>query len=85
MKEFFAADYTGTPFQLFGLPHLLALGVIVLINLSFFYFRPYFTEALRYRIRYGLALVLLLNEFAYHLWKLTTGHWTIQTMLPLHL
>jgi hypothetical integral membrane protein (TIGR02206 family) len=87
MKELFAGeDYIGGSFHLFGQSHLIALGVIVLINLALIYFRTHFTQShRRRRFRYGLAIVLLANETAYHLWRLATGQWTIQIMLPLHL
>jgi hypothetical integral membrane protein (TIGR02206 family) len=32
-----------------------------------------------------LALILLVNEIAWHYWNHVVGRWTIQTMLPLHL
>ena len=86
MRELFAGeDYRGEPFHLFGQAHLSALGVIVLINLVLIYFRGDLTESFRRRLRYGLAIVLLVNETAYHLWRWQTGQWTIQIMLPLHL
>lgn len=86
MSDLFAGrDYTGDPFHLFGLPHLSALGIILLINLALFYFRSHLNQRIRRGFRYGLATVLLVNETAYHLWNWTTGQWTIQKMLPLHL
>ena len=86
MSDLFAGEnYTGDPFHLFGLPHLTALGIILLINLALFYLRFYPNQRIRRGFRYGLATVLLVNETAYHLWNWTTGQWTIQKMLPLHL
>ena len=32
-----------------------------------------------------MALILIVNEFGWHLWNLVNGTWTVQTMLPLHL
>jgi len=85
MDQFFVKDYTGAPFQLFGLPHLAALGVVLLINLYMPAFRRNPSHQLRKAFRFGLAAVLLLNEFAWHYWHWSTGQWTVQTMLPLHL
>ncbi len=86
MRELFTGQqYSGAPFQLFGHAHLIALGVIVLINLGLGLLRVRFTERLRLRFRYGLAALLIVNEFSYHLWKLANHEWTIRTMLPFHL
>jgi hypothetical protein len=35
MGQYFAKEYTGEPFQLFGIGQLIALGILILINLSF--------------------------------------------------
>lgn len=32
-----------------------------------------------------MAIILIVNEFGWHLWNLVNGTWTEQTMLPLHL
>ena len=84
MIEFFAANYQGPPFELFGKTHFAALGALVLLNLFLIGFRnaPDRTKA---AIRWTLALVLLVNEIAWHIWNFSIGRWTIQTMLPLHL
>ncbi len=85
MGQFFAKDYTGAPFELFGPAHLVALGIVVLIILALPYFRDHSTPRDRTTFHYTLAAILLVNESLWHLWNYTTGQWTIQTMLPLHL
>lgn len=85
MTEFFAKNYTGEPFQLFGTAHLVALGVVLLINLLVIMNRKTPSTRLRLSIRYTLAAILVLNETAWHLWNYFTGQWTLQTMLPFHL
>lgn len=85
MDEFFALDYHGAPFELFGPAHVAALGVVLAINLLIIANRQRFSLPMRQRFRASLAVVLLANEAVWHLWNLTTGQWTIQTMLPLHL
>ncbi|MBI5829406.1 MAG: TIGR02206 family membrane protein [Chloroflexi bacterium] len=85
MGQFFAKDYTGAAFQIFGLEHLMALGLIAIVNIGFAYRRGNSTPQSSRAFRYGLAAVLLVNELGWHLWHLFTGQWTIQTMLPLHL
>jgi len=85
MTEFFAKNYTGEPFQLFGTAHLVALGVVLLINVLVILIRKNPSTQLRLTIRYTLAAILVLNETAWHLWNYFTGQWTLQTMLPFHL
>ena len=85
MDEFFALDYHGAAFELFGSAHLIALGVVLAINLLVIANRLRFTLQMRKHFRVGLAAVLLVNETAWHAWNLFTGQWTVQTMLPFHL
>lgn len=85
MEEFFAFDYHGAPFQLFGTSHLIALSVVLVINLLIIANRKQFTPQLQKNFRIALAVILLVDEAAWHAWNYFTGQWTIQTMLPLHL
>jgi hypothetical integral membrane protein (TIGR02206 family) len=84
MTEFFAANFQGPPFELFGRTHLAALGALVLLNLFLIRFRNA-SEGTKAAVRWMLALILWINEFAWHFWNYRVGRWTIQTMLPLHL
>lgn len=83
--ELFAWDYHGDPFVLFGTAHLVALGLILLFNLSFLLIRSEKRAAWRKPLRVSMAVVLIVNELGWHLWNLVNGQWTVQTMLPLHL
>ena len=85
MGNFFVKDWNGAPFELFGTAHLIGLAFIALVNVYLVYFRDHSSAVARRNFRYGLAVVLLLNEIAWHLWNWATGQWTLQTMLPLHL
>ncbi len=51
MEKYFTLVYEGTPFELFGRAHLIALAVITLCCLSFFYFRNRWGERERSTIR----------------------------------
>lgn len=83
--ELFAWDYHGDPFVLFGTAHLIALGLILLFNLSFLLIRSEKRAAWRKPLRVSMAVVLIVNELGWHLWNLVNGQWTVETMLPLHL
>lgn len=84
MSDFFAADYPGPAFELFGITHFAALGALVLLNLVLLCFKNA-GDGSKSAIRWLLALILLVNEIAWHYWNFTVGKWNIQTMLPLHL
>jgi TMEM164 family len=85
MGEYFARDYHGETFQLFGPPHLVALSIVLLIVLLVIYFRKEFSPRTRLITRFSLATILVLNELGWHAWNYFTGQWTIQTMLPPHM
>jgi len=84
MSQYFAYDYTGAPFVLFGIWHLVALLVIVLINFAMLGFRGT-SEKTRTIVRWTMAIVLWLDEASWHIWNLYWGHWSFKTMLPLHI
>jgi len=82
MDQFFAGNYSGPAFKLFGATHITALALIVLLNLFLLRYRN--TSGItKGAIRWILALTLWGNEIAWHYWNYTVGKWTIQTMLPL--
>jgi hypothetical integral membrane protein (TIGR02206 family) len=85
MEQFFAWDYAGDPFQLFGQPHIIAISVIALVNVLIVCFGRRLSSRWSSVLRYTIAFLLLLAETMWHGWHLATGHWSIQTMLPLHL
>jgi hypothetical integral membrane protein (TIGR02206 family) len=85
MDQFFARNYTGAPFELFGTAHLVALACVLLANLSLIWVQRSHSQSLRTVIRFTLAGILLVVETSWHLWNYFTGQWTLQTMLPLHL
>lgn len=85
LAQYFARDYQGEPFILFGPPHLIALMIVATVNLLVAVYGKRLSETARIRVRYSMAFVLVANEIAWHLWNYFIGRWTIQTMLPLHL
>ncbi|HEY3475662.1 MAG TPA: TIGR02206 family membrane protein [Anaerolineales bacterium] len=84
MIELFAADYQGPAFILFGTMHLAALAALVLLNLFLIRSR-HAPDGTKVRLRWTLAVIMLVNEIAWHYWNVRVGRWTMQTMLPLHL
>ena len=85
MGQYFAKDYTGEPFHLFGIGHLIAIFVIVAVNLSFIWLRKSENLKLKDRVRYLIIAMLVISEGSWHIWNIAIGEWTIQTHLPFHL
>lgn len=85
MGPYFAWDYTGEPFHLFGLPHLVTLALVALGTIGLIVFRRRFSPRARRNWRYGMAALLVANEVAGHLWYWAVGVWSITFMLPLHM
>lgn len=84
MTDFFTADWQGPAFEFLGIGHLGALGALVLLNLMLIGFRKS-GDGTKTFLRIVLALILFLNEVAWHYWNYSNGLWTVQTMLPLHM
>jgi hypothetical integral membrane protein (TIGR02206 family) len=83
MSQYFLYDYPGNPFILFGIWHLTALLVIVLLNLAMLGLRGR-SEKTRTRVRWAMAIILWVNEASWHVWNIYWGHWTLD-QLPLHI
>lgn len=83
MSQYFLYDYTGAPFVLFGAGHLLSLLVILALNFGLLALRGS-SERTRRTIRISMAILLWMDEAAWHVWNLYWGHWTVQ-QLPLHI
>jgi hypothetical integral membrane protein (TIGR02206 family) len=85
MNEFFALNWSGMSFELFGRHHLIALGLILVANVTLIIWGRRLSERWRLGLRYGLAAILIVDEIGWHYWNWVTGQWSIQTTLPLHL
>ena len=85
MTDFFARDYTGGAFTLFGAAHLAGLALIVAICLIITLLRQRFDPRAQRAMRWGLLALIYLCEGSWQVWMLATDQWTIQGMLPLWL
>jgi hypothetical integral membrane protein (TIGR02206 family) len=84
-KRFFAADYDGPAFKLFGAPHTVALGVLLMLNLTLILVGQRFPVAWRQTFRIGFAILLVSQELSMHGWRLSASIWDVRENLPLHL
>ncbi len=85
LSQFFAKDFAGPAFELFGPHHLVAIGIILGINVGLVGWGRRIPERWRGPVRYAMAALLLIDEAVLHWWRWRTGTWTVQEMLPLHL
>jgi hypothetical integral membrane protein (TIGR02206 family) len=85
VEGIFGSDWKGAAFELFGTYHLIALGLIVLVNIVLVVVGRRTSEQGRKYIRWGLAAILLIDEALWHVWNVTAGLWSLQTTLPFHL
>ena len=83
MGNYFAGNYHGAPFVLFGPAHLAALLSIVLLNLLLTRFKNS-SEKTKHSIRLALTIILWSDEIVWHIWNIATGQWSYLFMLPLN-
>lgn len=84
MLEFFARDWQGAPFELFGPPHVIGLVIILAFNLWIIFGWKNPSVQTRHIFRYALAFLLVADELMWHWWNWYVGSWSIQYTLPLH-
>ncbi|MBN1560897.1 TIGR02206 family membrane protein [candidate division KSB1 bacterium] len=85
MDYYCAKDFAGPSFELFQMPHLMALAVVLLFTSFVIFLRWRQNQILNDTFRTSLAVLLILQEISYHLWNIYIDEWTLQKMLPLHL
>jgi hypothetical integral membrane protein (TIGR02206 family) len=86
MNEYLSARYTGAPFQLFGMDHVIANALILLVIVVMGYrLRNDPANQLRERIRWGLVGFLIANQLAWDAWQYFNGLWSVAYSLPLQI
>ena len=85
METFFGKNFNQVQFNLFSTQHLIAIFMIILVGFFIIATQRKCSPEKRVGVRWGMAIILVVNEMTWHLWNLSIGDWTIQTMLPFHL
>ena len=85
METFFGKNFPNGPFVLFSTQHLIAMIGILLVGTLIVLVGRKSNEKQRSIMRWSMAAILVINEFLWHIWNLSIGEWSVQTMLPLHL
>lgn len=81
----FSAHPEGIEFRMFGLPHLVVLGLVLIINLALVPLRHVLREGGRRAFRLGLAALMSMAFLAHVVWRMRMGFWDVRVDLPLHL
>lgn len=85
MLEYFAKDWKGPAFELFGTPHLIGIGLILALNVFLIFGWKNPSSRAKLIFRYTVATVLVINETLWHWWNWYIGAWSFQNTLPLHI
>jgi hypothetical integral membrane protein (TIGR02206 family) len=85
MLYYFAKDWQGAPFELFGTPHMIGIALIVLVQLFLIFGWKHPCPRAKQVFRYTLAAVLVIDELLWHWWNWYIGAWSLQNTLPLHI
>ena len=83
VENLLSYDYAGGAFVQWGAAHLGALLVILVLVLAAS--KAPLKPDQRKIVRLSLAGLLLANEILWHVWHVTNGLWSVQTLLPLNL
>jgi hypothetical integral membrane protein (TIGR02206 family) len=81
----FSAHPEGIAFRMFGPPHLVVLGLVLVINLALVPLRHVLGEGGRRAFRLGLAVLMGVAFLAHVAWRMRMGFWDVRVDLPLHL
>lgn len=81
----FSVNPVGIDFRMFDTPHLVALALVALANLSLLALRQTPRATLRRIVRLGLAAAILASFASYSIWRMWTGLWNVREDLPLHI
>ncbi len=84
MGNYFAYDYVGPPFTIFGTGHLISLAIVAaaLAFLIFGWKSP--GETAKLRARWLIVGTMLVLKLSWHTWNAVNGSWSVQQHLPLH-
>ena len=85
MNYYFAKNFAGPSFEIFNLPHLIALALILAGVVVLYMMRQRNNAKINTLFRWSLAIILILQELSFHLWNIYIDEWTLQTMLPFHI
>jgi len=83
MGDYITNDYKGALFQFLGVPQIVTLILIILLNI--FLLRDRNKDGkVRFRTRWTIAIILGVNELLFHVRHIYYGSWNIQGQIPLH-
>ena len=85
MGNYFAYDYVGPPFEIFGTGHLISLAIIGAIVAFLIWGWKNPGETAKLCARWLIIGAMLVIKFSWHSWNVVNGSWSAQEHLPLHI
>ncbi|MDQ0159372.1 putative integral membrane protein (TIGR02206 family) [Alkalibacillus salilacus] len=85
MRELVTMDRELYPFDLFGVPHMVALLFCLVVIWFLYRFRDNLRKQSRKPWTYSLIGILLIGEISFHAWYIAYGEWNTTVNLPLQL
>lgn len=85
MANYFAYDYAGPPFHVFGMGHLMALAIVAALLAFLIWGWKHPTDTAKLRARWLIIGAMLLIKLSWHAWNAVNDSWNVQEHLPLHL
>jgi len=86
MAQYFDPNYLLGEFQLFSLPHIIALLVVAALNvIMVLALKRVNSEKVNKYFCYILSFILLAQELSLNIWYICVGKWSVGHHLPLHL
>jgi hypothetical integral membrane protein (TIGR02206 family) len=85
LERYFSKIWLGYPFEIFNLPHLIALAGVACACMLVFGLRRHFTPTSKRIFRRILAGILLFSQTSFILWLIYIREFSFTTALPLHM
>ncbi len=85
--EFFKPIEVYESFELFSVPHLIALAILTVACLAIVFLRKVIlkSEKRTRNLRLTIAWALIIQQTAFYLWKISANEFTLDQILPLNL
>ncbi|MEJ2664365.1 MAG: TIGR02206 family membrane protein [Spirochaetia bacterium] len=86
MAKYFDPNYLAGKFEIFSLPHIIALLIVAALNVGMvLVLKKVDSKKVNRYFCYVLSFILLAQELSLNIWSLCIGTWSVGHNLPLHL
>lgn len=86
MKDFFGADYVGEAFEMFSVPHITAIFILLLMGMMIYIYREKLRkEKVNFLFRISIGVILILEQTLLYAWYHINNLWSFSVSLPFNL